>query len=361
MKLLHISFAILCLAAACAAPIAGGGGAVTPAGSADSTAGPADSGAGGLTDTASTGAAKRDDTKNTAAIESKGESGTATQVKADKPASANDAKNKQLGAANAGKILSLFVSDGTSVLVVTIDTEKVDVPGTFPVGGPNSEAWVSLTQASPTPGVYNSNDKGTITLSNCPEKPGVAVVGSLNDVVVYNDAPMAGADKQKTLKGPFNLVYAGVASALTCKVPFTAPVDAGGKTDAGSSGGKMTMFKKPAGSACSSEACDGGANLTRNCCKYGECISTCFGACAAEIFSCSMACGADATCAQGCAGKMYTCFDTCPDKCKVDTGCKAGLTALNKCLKDKCSSEGAGEDSDACAYDKCCAEIKGAW
>ncbi|MSP92835.1 MAG: hypothetical protein EXR79_13695 [Myxococcales bacterium] len=350
---------ILCFATACATPAPAGGTYVAPAGGTDSGAGTtADSGTGAVSDTASVGPSKGDDTKNTAAIESKGETGTATQVKANKPATAADTKNRMLGGANAGKILSLFVSDGTSVLVVTVDTDKVDVPGTFPVGGPNSEAWVSLTQAAPIPGVYNSKDKGTITLSNCPEKPGVAIVGSLNDVVVYNDAPIAGADKQKTLKGPFNLVYQGGASALTCRVPFTQPVDAGGTAkDAGSTGGgKLSMFKKPAGSTCSSEACDGGANVTRNCCKYGECLSVCFGSCAEEIVACAMGCGADATCGAGCSAKTYTCFDSCPEKCKVDAGCKAGLTTLNKCLKDKCP-----EDSDACAYAKCCGEIKGAW
>jgi hypothetical protein len=336
--------------------------ATTPVGGASVGTGTGTGTDAGVTDSGQSGTSG-DNTKNTATIQTKDESGKAGKVETNKAASKEEAtqKNNAQGAVNAGKMLSLHVVDGAtaSVLVVYVDTDKAQIPGKVPVGAPNSAAWVTLTEATPAPGVYNSKDKGEIEISTCPEKAGVAVTGKLIGVVLYNETPAAGGAKQKTLDGPFNLVYFGGAGELTCKkLPVTEPADAA-TTDGGTGSAKLPHK----GKTCDANLCDGGNNTARMCCKYVPCLVPCWQKCATDAQSCYQSCVADLACFEGCNKKILECWPKCPSECKVDAPCSAALSGLDKCQKGAANScEGGGpENKDACLFDTCCKEWKAAF
>lgn len=362
--LLHLS-AILALAAASACVGGGSGGSGGGSGTGTGT-GTDSAGSGSGSDTAGSGGGNN--TKNTAAISSTGDNGTKTDVKVDKPASKDDATAKQNanGAINAGKILNLLVTaagaDGNSqVLSIYIDTSKVDVPGSGIAVGKNGDAvYATYVIAGPGGnGTYSSTGKGTIDITTCPDKSGVAVVGKLNGVELGGDA-VVGGPKSVTLNGAFNLVYFGGAGELTCK----APASTGGGADA--SGGSVNVGSlKPSGGTCNADPCDGGKNTSRNCCPYVPCMEPCLKKCFDDVSACIQGCAADPmnmqACATGCFGKVATCESACLTSCNVSATCKTAAEAYFKCTdgaQNTCASTGGDK---SCVTDKCCTELKAAF
>lgn len=327
----------------------GGGGTYVPTGSQDTGS--------GLDSASSTGG--QDNAKNKAAIEAKDDSGKADTVKVDKPASKDEAggqdASKKLGAMNAGKQLVLFVSTATSYMEVHVNTEKYPLPmNGIPVGEPASDAWVTYTVVSPTgAAILNSKDKGTIDISACPDKSGVAAVGKLNGVVVYNDPNSPFSPKNATLTGSFNLVYFGGAGEIACTV--TPPV---ATQDAGSTESHLAK-----GSNCNFQMCDGDPKNQRHCCKYIPCLDPCMVKCVTDTLACTQACTdpMDFGCQMACQDKIATCSNACFTSCGVDQACKSGLEAVGQCSDQKQVQCEGGWFECGALVDACCDQVKAAF
>jgi hypothetical protein len=180
-------------------------------------------------------------------------------------------------------------------------------------------------------------------------------------VVLDAEATTMG-DKSYTLNGTFNLVYFGGAGALKCQVKQPEP-------DAGSTettGGKVEVqgFKKPAGSTCGYDPCDGGTNTSKNCCPYAGCWNSKSIACAEAVMPCAMQCMADQACQEKCVENLTKCLDDGWAACGATASCKTAFGALMTCEKNNkttCDALDTDEAQDACYFDKCCNEIKAAF
>ncbi len=340
---------LACLGACTSNTGAGGGGTYVPTGSQDSTSG---------LDAAS-GTGSQDNSKNKAAIEAKDDSGKAASVSVDKAASKDDTSgadaSKKVGAISAGKQLVLFVSTATSYMEVHVNTEKYPLPmNGIPVGEPSSDAWVTYTVVSPTSAaILNSKDKGTIDISVCPDKSGVAAVGKLNGVVVYNSPDSPFSPKNATLTGSFNLVYFGGAGDLMCTVkPVETPKDAG-----------STTSHLAKGSSCNFQMCDGDPKNQRHCCKYIPCLEPCMLKCTSDAFACMQACTdpMDIGCQMACQTQIASCVEGCFTSCGVDQACKNGMEAVNKCSEEKQVECSGGWFECSALVDACCDQVKAAF
>ncbi|GEM_PF-3144334 len=370
----------LCRAAAIAtasmffAACASGTGTTGATGGGSSSSGASSSGGSSTSSGGSSGGATGDNTKNTATIQTTDDGGKSEEVKVDKQAAKTDVGNtssSKNGATNADKELILHLTSGTKtsgkVISVHIKSDKHQLPKDgIPVGEALSDAWVSYSVASATGvGNYESKDKGTISIDSCPQKEGTAIVGKLNNVVVYGKA-VASGPKSFTLNGTFNIVYWGGAGALNCKPASSSSGGSGSSGASSSSGGSLTVFKKPATATCDHNPCDGGSNSARNCCPYMPCLEKEWLKCGGVAQKCLTDCISNPpSCAQ-CQQKGVDCFAKVPTICEVDATCKSAMTKYSTCDGNNQSAckEIAGNDDDkaqACVFDKCCAELKAAF
>jgi len=347
--------------AACVGGGTSGGGSSGGSSTTDGGSGGSDSGGAG-------GGGSGDNTKNTAAVTTSGDDGKKSEVKVDKPATKADAeaKTNATGATNAGKVLHLWItsvgSDGSKVISIVIDTAKHKLPVKgLAVGTPPGDVYVSYTLAgAAATGSYSSTGKGTVDIDTCPTAQNQAVVGRFNGVELKGDA-VVGGPKGMTLDGPFNLVYFGGAGALECK-----PAEVKPDVTSGGDGGSVNTgsLKPPSGSTCNADPCDGGKNLTRNCCPYVPCVEPCMVACSSAVGACVQGCAADPMnmekCALECVAKVTACNNGCLTKCEVSATCKSAAEAYNKCADAAFKTCGSGA-SDSCIFDKCCSELKAAF
>ncbi len=296
-----------------------------------------------------------DKSTNTGSVSVKGSDGTSTDVKASAPASKDSTSGaggaKQLGAMATDKILTLYISDATSLITITIDTDKYPLPATgIKAGATGSGAEVVYVGVA---GSFSSDGTGgTIDVSNCPSDANNTVtVGTLKDVVV-SGVTATGAGKL-TLNGTFNLVYFGGYGNLKCTAPAVKE-DAGSTTDTGPT----------TGGSCGYTQC---TDPTKNCCPYGACLAPCVQDCAMTVMTCMQNCAMnpmDTACPTNCLADEVTCDDACMTKCNVSAACKTAYSVLSACTQ-KADSAGCGakegEAKDTCEIDACCVEFKAAF
>ncbi len=77
--------------------------------------------------------------------------------------------------------------------------------------------------------------------------------------------------------------------------------------------------------------------------------------------SCFMGCGFDMNCPTTCQAEAVACMNSCMTSCNVSATCKDALGKLNACEEQNDAVCGEVEDYDACSFDKCCTEWKGAF
>ncbi len=306
----------------------------------------------GTVDAGPTGSTTGDKSTNSGAVTAKGSDGKSTSVNASAAASSGSTSGTQkLGAMATDKILTLYISDASSLITITIDTDKNPLPATgIKAGDASSGAFVTYVG---TAGSFTSDGSaGTIDVSNCPSDANNTVtVGKLDGVVVSGVA--ATGQASLTLDGTFNLVYFGGYGNLKCTAPVVATADAS-STDVGST----------AGGTCGYQVC---ADNSKNCCPYLPCLTQCQLDCANTANNCTIACAsnpADMNCPMKCATDASTCFDGCFGKCNVTDSCKtvgnAFFTCSNKADQASCAGK-TDNDKLSCEVDACCAEAKAAF
>ncbi len=304
-----------------------------------------------------TGTTNGDKATNSGSVTAKSADGSSTSVSANAPASQSSAAGsggaKQLGAMATDKILVLYISDATSLITITVDTDKNPLPASgIKVGDASSGAFVTYTG---TAGAFTSDGSaGTLDITSCPaDANNTVTVGKLNGVVVTGASATGGAGSI-TLDGTFNLVYFGGYGTLKCTAPATSSGSDAGTTDVAST----------AGGTCGYQIC---GDTTKNCCPYMPCLQPCFLKCSMDLNTCITGCMSNPTdmnCPLNCSSAADTCMTACLGSCKVSDSCKTAAQAFNTCAGSADQAACANKqdnDKTTCEVDQCCTQAKAAF